>query len=85
MPDAVAQLVATSKPFISDMERGVKVPSHRMALRLWRHWSADRRRAGGPESLLAARRGFAAIIQLVSFFKSGVVGPSSARALPLLV
>ncbi len=32
--DALAQLVATSKPFISDMERGVKVPSLTMVLRL---------------------------------------------------
>jgi transcriptional regulator with XRE-family HTH domain len=32
--DALAQLVATSKPFISDMERGVKVPSLTMILRL---------------------------------------------------
>lgn len=31
---ALAQLVATSKPFISDMERGVKVPSLTMVLRL---------------------------------------------------
>jgi transcriptional regulator with XRE-family HTH domain len=32
--DALAQIVATSKPFISDMERGVKVPSLTMILRL---------------------------------------------------
>jgi transcriptional regulator with XRE-family HTH domain len=32
--DALAHLVATSKPFISDMERGVKVPSLTMILRL---------------------------------------------------
>ncbi|HEX7151631.1 MAG TPA: helix-turn-helix transcriptional regulator [Thermoanaerobaculia bacterium] len=32
--DALAELVATSKPFISDMERGVKVPSLTMVLRL---------------------------------------------------
>jgi transcriptional regulator with XRE-family HTH domain len=32
--DALAKLVATSKPFISDMERGVKVPSLTMILRL---------------------------------------------------
>lgn len=32
--DALAQIVATSKPFISDMERGVKVPSLTMVLRL---------------------------------------------------
>ena len=32
--DALARLVATSKPFISDMERGVKVPSLTMLLRL---------------------------------------------------
>jgi len=31
---ALAQIVATSKPFISDMERGVKVPSLTMILRL---------------------------------------------------
>jgi putative transcriptional regulator len=34
--DALAQIVATSKPFISDMERGVKVPSLTMILRLAR-------------------------------------------------
>lgn len=34
--DALAQIVATSKPFISDMERGVKVPSLTMVLRLAR-------------------------------------------------
>jgi putative transcriptional regulator len=32
--DALSQIVATSKPFISDIERGVKVPSLTMALRL---------------------------------------------------
>ena len=32
--DELAQIVATSKPFISDMERGVKVPSLTMILRL---------------------------------------------------
>lgn len=32
--DALAQIVATSKPFISDLERGVKVPSLTMVLRL---------------------------------------------------
>ena len=32
--DALSQIVATSKPFISDMERGVKVPSLTMVLRL---------------------------------------------------
>jgi len=32
--DALAQIVATSKPFISDLERGVKVPSLTMILRL---------------------------------------------------
>jgi len=32
--DALAQIVATSKAFISDMERGVKVPSLTMLLRL---------------------------------------------------
>jgi transcriptional regulator with XRE-family HTH domain len=32
--DALAQIVATSKPFISDMERGVKVPSLTMIVRL---------------------------------------------------
>ena len=32
--DALAQIVVTSKPFISDMERGVKVPSLTMILRL---------------------------------------------------
>jgi transcriptional regulator with XRE-family HTH domain len=34
--DALAQIVATSKPFISDLERGVKVPSLTMVLRLAR-------------------------------------------------
>jgi transcriptional regulator with XRE-family HTH domain len=34
--EALAQIVATSKPFISDMERGVKVPSLTMILRLAR-------------------------------------------------
>jgi transcriptional regulator with XRE-family HTH domain len=32
--DALALIVATSKPFISDLERGVKVPSLTMILRL---------------------------------------------------
>jgi transcriptional regulator with XRE-family HTH domain len=32
--NALAQIVETSKPFISDMERGVKVPSLTMILRL---------------------------------------------------
>ena len=32
--DALAELVATSKPFISNLERGVKVPSLTTILRL---------------------------------------------------
>lgn len=32
--EALAQIVATSKAFISDMERGVKVPSLTMILRM---------------------------------------------------
>ncbi len=32
--DSLAQICATSKPFISELERGVKVPSLTMILRL---------------------------------------------------